>query len=120
MSEDRERGRFWLTRSSHHRNVAAVKEGFEWLGKGLQQFLQNPRDVFMVVGYFSAAALGLYFSREMALFARVVIESMMGKPKLIRETTKKGYFMSLIIWLFEGVFKKKMGGEETYNWCVER
>ncbi|GMH75850.1 hypothetical protein TrRE_jg1826 [Triparma retinervis] len=102
------------------RNVAAVKEGFEWIGKGINQFLKNPRDVMTVVLYFSLAAMGLYFSREMALFARTIIESMIGKPKLIRETTKKGFFTGWLVWVWEGLTKRKMSGDETHKWCVDK
>ena len=82
--------------------------------------MQNPKDVLTVVAYFSLAAVGLYFSREMALFARAVIESMIGKPKLIRETTKKGYFTGLLLWFWERLTQKKMSGDETHQWCVDK
>ena len=52
--------------------------------------------------------MGLYFSREMALFARTIIESMIGKPKLIRETTKKGFFTGWLVWVWEGLTKRKV------------
>jgi ATPase family AAA domain-containing protein 3A/B len=56
----------------------------------------------------------------MALFARAVIESMIGKPKLIRETTKKGFFTGLLLWFWERLTQKKMSGDETHQWCVDK
>ena len=102
------------------RNVEAVKEGFAWLGKGFSSFLSNPKDVIVIIGYFSLAALGLYFSKETAIFVRVVIESMMGKPKLIRETTRRSFFAGIVIGICESLFGKKLNDEEAYSFCAEK
>ncbi|GMH67526.1 hypothetical protein TL16_g04702, partial [Triparma laevis f. inornata] len=105
------------------RNVAAVKEGFEWLGKGFSEFLNNPRDVMIMVGYFALAMSGVYLAKEMAIFVRVVFESMMGKPKLIRETTKKSWFLSQIIRLWEAIASLAgigvMDGKAVLKYCEE-
>ena len=71
------------------RNVAAVREAFVWLGNGFSSLLQNPRDILVIIGYFALLALAVYFSKEAAGLFRTIVESMIGKPKLVRETTKK-------------------------------
>eukprot|EP00519_Triparma_laevis_P013417 CAMPEP_0182490716 /NCGR_PEP_ID=MMETSP1321-20130603/470_1 /TAXON_ID=91990 /ORGANISM="Bolidomonas sp., Strain RCC1657" /LENGTH=734 /DNA_ID=CAMNT_0024692941 /DNA_START=28 /DNA_END=2229 /DNA_ORIENTATION=+ len=105
------------------RNVAAVKEGFEWLGKGFSEFLNNPRDVLIMVGYFAACMAGVYLAKEMAIFVRVVMESMLGKPKLVRETTKKSWFISLFIRFWEAITRLAgigvMSGEAVLKYCEE-
>ena len=49
------------------RNVAAVREGFAWIGKGFAEFLNNPRDVLTMVGYFAATATGIYLGERARL-----------------------------------------------------
>jgi len=105
------------------RNVAAVKEGFAWIGKGFAEFLNNPRDVLMVVGYFAACATGIYLAREMAVLARAVLESLLGKPKLVRETTKRGFISGWARRLVEGFAGAAgigaMNADEILKYCEE-
>ena len=47
--------------------------------------------------------IGVYTARELARFCRILIESTLGRPKLIRETSRKSvpyqYMTDIIVWL---------------------
>lgn len=63
---------------------------------------KNPRQVILFLWYFTILAAGVFTAREMANFCRVVIESLIRKPKLIRETSRKSllyqYILDLLVW----------------------
>lgn len=50
---------------------------------------ENPRQVLIFVIYIGLFLSTIFASREIAKMIRVIIESTVGKPKLIRETTRK-------------------------------
>jgi len=53
-----------------------------------------------MIGYVALFTTGLYTAREMARLCRLLIESMIGKPKLIRETTRQSLvkkIMSVVV-----------------------
>ena len=98
------------------RNVAAVKETFAWLGNGIRAMLNSPKDVCIFVGYFSMLALAIYVSREAAALCRSIIESLLGKPKLIRETSKRGA-VSELFFAFFSLFKRKVTSKGQFEAC---
>jgi len=96
---------------ARRRNVAAVKEAFTWLGRGFDSLMSNPKDVLIMIGYFAALALAVYVSRELANLCRVILESIIGKPTLIRETTKKNIFGETVDW-FKDLVTAKLSNKQ--------
>eukprot|EP00979_Chaetoceros_neogracilis_P000782 scaffold169_cov279-Chaetoceros_neogracile.AAC.4 len=51
---------------------------------------KNPGQVLLCIWYIALPATGIYTAaREVAKLCRVLLEQALGKPKLIRETTRK-------------------------------
>ena len=72
----------------------------------------NPRQVIIFLWYITILAAGLFTAKEVALFCRVVIESTLGKPKLIRETSRKNLPCQYMLDFIEWVHRLWVGVEE--------
>lgn len=70
------------------RNVAAIQTVFVNLSTAFSAAANNPQKVFTFIGYLTLFTLAVYTSREAARLCRILLESALGKPKLIRETTR--------------------------------
>jgi hypothetical protein len=75
--------------------------------------MSNPKDVLVMIGYFAALALAVYVSRELANLCRVILESIIGKPTLVRETTKKNIVGEAWDWLKETVKGKRSNKQQN-------
>lgn len=71
------------------RNAAAINAVATHLASSFTAAAKNPRRTFTVIGYIALLATGVYTAKEIARFCRVLIESLVGKPKLVRETTRR-------------------------------
>ncbi len=71
------------------KNIAAINAVAGHIASSLNSATKNPRQVLLFIWYIAIFAAGIYTSREVARLCRVIIESTLGKPKLIRETTRK-------------------------------
>ena len=64
---------------------------------------RNPKDAFTFIGYLTLLAVAIFTARETARLCRLAIESALGKPKLIRETTRKTFPKSLFSSVTDGI-----------------
>jgi ATPase family AAA domain-containing protein 3A/B len=63
--------------------------------------VKNPKQVATFIGYICLLTSAIFVAREMSRLIRQIIESCIGKPQLIRETTRKTLLWSLLSWLFQ-------------------
>jgi ATPase family AAA domain-containing protein 3A/B len=80
------------SRQAAEDNRKTVMEGIkttgETLGNGVKDFFSDKEKMIKTVAVFSAAALGIYTAKTGTRVAGRYIESVMGKPSLVRETSK--------------------------------
>ena len=75
------------------RNVAAINAVFSHMATSLSMAATNPKQVFTLIGYVCLLASAIFFAKEASRLIRSVIEATIGKPQLIRETSRKN-----IVW----------------------
>lgn len=68
--------------------LESVKTAGAVIGEGVRDFLADPKKMTTAVGLLSAAALGVYGARAGTGLAARAVESRIGKPALVRETTR--------------------------------
>lgn len=83
------------------RNIAAINAVFTHLSTSLATAVKNPKQVVTFIGYICLLTSAIYVAREMSRLIRQIIESCIGKPQLIRETTRKTLIWSLISCLVQ-------------------
>lgn len=81
------------------RNIAAINAVFTHLATSLSAAAKNPRQVFTVIGYICLLTSAIFLAREMSRLIRSIIEATLGKPQLIRETTRKTMPWSLFSYI---------------------
>lgn len=83
------------------RNVAAINAVFAHLSTSLAAAVKNPKQVLTFIGYICLLTSAIFVAREMSRLIRQIIESCIGKPQLIRETTRKTLIWSWLCWIFQ-------------------
>ena len=83
------------------RNIAAINAIFMHLSTSLSAAAKNPRQVVIFIGYASLLASSIFLAREASRLIRSIIEATIGKPQLIRETTRKTMPWSLFSYVFQ-------------------
>ena len=63
--------------------------------------MKNPKQVVTFIGYICLLTSAIFVAREMSRLIRQIIESCIGKPQLIRETTRKTLVWSLLSWFVQ-------------------
>ena len=71
------------------RNIAMIESVYKNLTNFLTSATENPDKVLKFVAYASLMTAAIFFTREGAMLCRSIIEATVGRPKLIRETTKR-------------------------------
>lgn len=67
-------------------SIAAV---MDQLGRGSVALLSNPRQLGTLILSIVALLAGGFVAREAATLARQVIEARLGRPRLVRETSRQ-------------------------------
>lgn len=84
--------------------MQALQATFDNLGQGAMVLLSDKEKLTKFVGGFVALAAGIYVSREAIRIIGRVIEQRLGKPSLVRETSRSsglwGFFRSLFAWFW--------------------
>ena len=75
------------------RNVAAINAVFAHVATSLSLAAKNPKQVFTLIGYACLLAAAVFSAKEASRLIRSIIEATIGKPQLIRETSRKN-----IVW----------------------
>jgi len=70
------------------RNLAAIQTIFANLSTAFSAAANNPAKVFTFIGYITLFFASVYASRESARLCRILLEAALGRPKLVRETTR--------------------------------
>lgn len=86
------------------KNIAAINAIASHIATSLHSASKNPRQVLLFICYLAILATGIYTSRELSRLCRVIIESNLGKPRLIRETTRKNFVHELFSHIFLSYF----------------
>lgn len=86
MAEDRQRV------------LEAVALVAHYLGQGAAALLDDPRAFGTVVLVVASLICGAFFSRETAKLARSLAEAYLGRPRLVRETSRKRRIARLFNW----------------------
>ncbi|KAL9190357.1 hypothetical protein ACHAXT_007568 [Thalassiosira profunda] len=81
------------------RNVAAINAVFAHLSSSLSTAAKNPKQVLTLIGYACLLTGAVFFARETSRLVRSLIEATIGKPQLIRETTRKTLPWSLLAYV---------------------
>ncbi|KAL7993269.1 putative ATPase family AAA domain-containing protein [Plasmopara halstedii] len=76
--------------------MQALQATFDNLGQGISILLVDKEKLFKFVGAFVALAAGIYLSREAIHLMGKVIEQRLGKPSLIRETSRTSGMIGFI------------------------
>ncbi|KAJ8524488.1 hypothetical protein ON010_g16630 [Phytophthora cinnamomi] len=79
--------------------MQALQSTFDNLGQGISVLLADKQKLTKFVGGFVALAAGIYLSREAIRIVGKLIEQRLGKPSLVRETSRSagafGFFRAL-------------------------
>ncbi|CAN8065297.1 unnamed protein product [Agarophyton chilense] len=75
-------------REARKTTIEAIKAATASVGAGLSSFVSDRDKVATVVGGLSAAAVGIYFARAAASVAAGYIAARLGKPSLVRDTSR--------------------------------
>lgn len=74
---------------SRKKSIAAINAIAMHISSGLLSASQNPKQVLTFVMYIALFMTGIFTAKEFARMFRLLMESTVGKPKLIRETTRR-------------------------------
>jgi len=83
------------------RNVAAINAVFTHLSTSLAEAAKNPKQVLLFIGYTCLLTSSIFLAREASKLVRSIIEATIGKPQLIRETTRKNMPWSLFSYVVQ-------------------
>ncbi len=81
------------------RNIAAINAVFTHLSTSLSNAASKPKEVLTFVGYICLLVSSIFFARETSKLIRSIIESFIGRPQLVRETTRKQLPWSLLAYV---------------------
>lgn len=78
------------------KQIATINAIFRHLAESVSNSCNHPKKVFLFISYCGLLATGLYTARELTKLGRTLIESVVGKPKLIRESSRKNIPQQLL------------------------
>lgn len=84
-------------------HVAAINAMAKHIGSSFTAAAKHPKQAFTFISYLALLATGVFAAKETAKLFRLLIESMLGKPKLIRETSKKHFLFKIIYFFIDWV-----------------
>ncbi|OQS00094.1 hypothetical protein THRCLA_06232 [Thraustotheca clavata] len=87
--------------------MTALQAIFDNLGSGFMVLMADTDKLMKFIGSFVALAFGIYFTREAIRISGQLVEQRLGKPSLVRETSRRG---GLYGWL-RSWFDKPLGVE---------
>ena len=104
------------------RNVAAINAVFTHLSTSLSEAAKNPKQVLMFIGYTCLLTSSIFLAREASKLVRSIIEATIGKPQLIRETTRKNmpwslfsYAVQVFSYLFSWILVNSRNNNSSSN-----
>ena len=104
------------------RNAAAINAVFSHLSTALSAAVKNPKQVLTFIGYVCLLTGAIFLARGMSRLIRSIIEAAIGKPQLIRETTRRkmpwsifSYFAHLMSCVIPWRNRKVASIEESFD-----
>ncbi|EQC27948.1 hypothetical protein SDRG_14226 [Saprolegnia diclina VS20] len=76
--------------------MTALQATFDNLGAGALVLLSDTDKLLKFIGSFVALAFGIYLTRECIRIGGQIIEQRLGKPSLVRETSRRGGFIGWV------------------------
>jgi len=98
--------------SKRIRNIAALESIYEHLATSLAYAVDNPSYVLRCIGYFALSVLSIFITREASKLCRIMVEATIGRPKLVRETTRKSSLVTYILFICDAAYSsvRKVSG----------
>ena len=98
---------------NRRRNAEAINAISGHIASSLYSAAKNPRQTFTFISYIALFATGIFTAREIARLCRLLLESFLGKPTLVRETTRKNLPLRLFYGIVEAMqnFSKERSDE---------
>ena len=78
------------------RNVAAIEAITHHIAHSISWAVQHPQQVLVVVAYISLLFVAIYVARESSRICFSIIEASVGRPQLVRETTRMPFPISFL------------------------
>lgn len=91
--------------------MQALQATFDNIGQGAMVLLSDKEKLTKFIGGFVALAAGIYLSREIIRIAGKLIEQRLGKPSLVRETSRSSGLWGFLRGLF-AFWKKNKNKDE--------
>ena len=91
--------------------LQAIREVAGIVRDWLASLYGAPENIGIAVGSIVLLAAGIYFVREAAILAREQLNKHLGKPSLVRMTSRRGRLSDLMVWV-RRVFMGDKGGRE--------
>lgn len=92
--------------------IQALQATFDNLGQGAMVLLSDKEKLTKFVSGFVALAAGVYLSREAIRIAGKLIEQRLGKPSLVRETSRSSGLFGFVAGLFALCRRRKSKKDE--------
>lgn len=86
--------------------LASIKTGFSTLGSGISNFLDDRERLSALVLTVSTIGLGIYTAKVATSVAGRVVESRLGKPTLVRETSRAHGFGGTFVEIFSSTVSR--------------
>lgn len=83
------------------RLLQAITAVLEHIGRGGVALLANPRQLMTLLGSIIAILAGGFVAREAAILARQILEAKLGRPRLVRETSRTRILILSPVRLFK-------------------
>jgi hypothetical protein len=82
--------------NSYTKAIAVTETALSMVGNGITNLLNEPAQLARLVGTGVALAAGVYSAREGAKLARQRIAAILGRPSLIRETSRESQVLLVL------------------------
>merc|ERR1719440_2590308 len=93
----REKKQDWQERKQQ--TLAAIRETANIVVSWVSGVYRSPQNLLLAIGSVIFALGGVYFAREMAILLREQLNKRLGRPSLVRQTNRRGFFKQFWIGL---------------------
>eukprot|EP00814_Leptocylindrus_danicus_P021917 CAMPEP_0116024260 /NCGR_PEP_ID=MMETSP0321-20121206/12198_1 /TAXON_ID=163516 /ORGANISM="Leptocylindrus danicus var. danicus, Strain B650" /LENGTH=937 /DNA_ID=CAMNT_0003495931 /DNA_START=987 /DNA_END=3801 /DNA_ORIENTATION=- len=90
--------------TKRQRNIATISTIYDNLAQSLSSAAKNPKQVLIFIGHLALLSTALFTAREAARLCRAIIEAAIGRPKLVRETSRKSMFLTYACLIQDKIF----------------
>ncbi|KAF4694721.1 ATPase AAA domaincontaining protein [Perkinsus olseni] len=87
-------------REDRETTLQNIRESVHQARESISWFFSSPTQVLRTIGFLAGCAASIYFTREMAMLARDQLNKRLGKPSLLRRTSRKSLAHDVRDWIF--------------------